>query len=49
VEFATIADANHLFIVGTGKPGPAEYTTAGHVEEGVIDRLVQFVQVSARR
>ncbi len=43
VELSTIAGANHLFIQGTGKPGPAEYRTPGHVDANVIARLVAFI------
>jgi uncharacterized protein len=42
VEFASIAGDNHLFIQGTGKPGPAEYATSGHVDAAVISRLARF-------
>ena len=34
---------NHLFIAGTGKPGPAEYETPGHVDAQVIDDVAAFV------
>lgn len=43
VQLATIPGANHLFIKGTGKPGPAEYQVAGHVDQTVIDKLALFV------
>jgi uncharacterized protein len=42
-ELVTIRGANHLFIRGTGTPGPAEYKVPGHVDEGVVARLVAFV------
>jgi dienelactone hydrolase len=44
VDFATIPGDNHLFISGSGKPGPAEYDTPGHVDERVIERIAAFVQ-----
>ena len=34
---------NHLFIAGTGRPGPAEYSVPGHVDPQVIDKLSAFV------
>lgn len=43
VELATIPGVNHLFIKGTGKPGPAEYQVPGHVDETVIAKLASFV------
>ena len=43
VDIATVASCNHLFIEGTGKPGPAEYETPGYVQEGVIVRLAKFL------
>ncbi len=43
VELATIPGANHLFVNGTGKPGPAEYATPGFVGERVIGKLVDFI------
>ncbi len=43
VEISTIPGNNHLFIQGTGKPGPAEYTVPGHVDPAVIERIVSFV------
>jgi dienelactone hydrolase len=35
---------NHLFIAGTGKPGPAEYNQPGHVVEAVIDAIAKFIE-----
>lgn len=43
IEIATIPGANHLFIAGTGKPGPREYETPGHVDGRVIDKLSAFL------
>lgn len=47
VEFALIPDANHLFIKGAGKPGPAEYNVAGHVDATVVERLVSFIAANS--
>jgi uncharacterized protein len=46
VEVATLPADNHLFVKGTGKPGPAEYETPGYVDEQVIVKLVSFVSGS---
>jgi dienelactone hydrolase len=43
VEIATLPKLNHLFIEGSGKPGPAEYEHAGHVDVTVIDKIATFV------
>ena len=43
VEVVTVPGSNHLFIKGTGKPGPAEYQVPGHVDETVIEKLTSFV------
>lgn len=43
VELMTVPGANHLFITGTGKPGPAEYEVPGHVDQGVIEKLSSFL------
>jgi hypothetical protein len=44
VELATFSGNNHLFIRGTGTPGPAEYKLPGHVDERVIDRVIGFIR-----
>ncbi len=44
IEFVTVPAANHLFIKGSGKPGPAEYSQPGHVEEMVLDKVSAFVK-----
>ena len=44
VEIATLSGDNHLFIRGTGAPGPAEYKLPGHVDDRVIDRVIAFVR-----
>ncbi len=38
-----IAGANHLFITGTGKPGPKEYEVPGHVASEVVNAIAAFV------
>jgi dienelactone hydrolase len=43
VEFVTTSGDNHLFIKGTGKPGPAEYEIPGHVDENVIEKVASFL------
>ena len=37
------AQANHLFIDGTGPPGPAEYNQPGHVDAQVIADIASWV------
>ena len=49
VELVTLPGANHLFIQGTGKPGPAEYDVPGHVDAAVIEKIDAFVSGSAPR
>jgi dienelactone hydrolase len=44
VQFATFSGLNHLFIRGTGPPGPAEYKLPGHVDERVLERVIAFVR-----
>jgi len=43
-ELATFSGNNHLFIRGTGMPGPAEYKLPGHVDDRVIDRVIAFIR-----
>src|SRR5271170_7661838 len=43
VRLDTLPTLNHLFIAGTGKPGPAEYATAGHVDVAVIGTIASFI------
>jgi pimeloyl-ACP methyl ester carboxylesterase len=43
IRFVALPGLNHLFISGTGKPGPSEYETPGHVDAGVIDALAAFI------
>ena len=43
VQVDTFPGLNHLFIAGAGKPGPAEYDDAGHVDVAVIATIASFV------
>jgi uncharacterized protein len=43
VQVKTFPSLNHLFIVGAGKPGPAEYETPGHVDGAVIGAIATFI------
>lgn len=43
VQFALHPALNHLMIAGEGPSGPAEYATAGRVDEAVIDDIATFV------
>jgi dienelactone hydrolase len=50
VQVKTFPTLNHLFIAGTGKPGPAEYETPGHVDGAVIGAIASFIaNASGRR
>ncbi len=42
-QLVEVPGANHLFVVGTGKPGPAEYDVAGHVAPSVLTAIEKFV------
>lgn len=44
VKVDTLDGLNHLFIAGTGKPGPAEYNTPGHVDVAVIGTIASFIE-----
>jgi uncharacterized protein len=46
VTFVEVPGANHLFITGTGKPGPAEYEVAGHVGADVVNTIATFVSAA---
>lgn len=46
VKVDTFPSLNHLFIAGTGKPGPAEYNTPGHVDAAVIGTIASFIDNS---
>jgi pimeloyl-ACP methyl ester carboxylesterase len=43
VKVETFPSLNHLFIAGTGKPGPAEYETPAHVDRAVIGTIASFI------
>jgi len=42
VRYLSLSGLNHLFIQGTGKPGPAEYDTPGHVDARVVEAVAAF-------
>ena len=44
VYVKTFPPLNHLFIAGTGKPNPQEYSVAGHVDQQVIDAMSAFIE-----
>jgi dienelactone hydrolase len=46
VEFVALPGLNHLFVLGSGKPGLAEYDTPGHVDARVIEKVASFVAPS---
>ncbi len=48
VKVETFPSLNHLFIVGTGRPGPAEYNTPGHVDGAVIGAIANFIEQGPR-
>ena len=48
VEFVALPGLNHLFILGSGKPGPAEYDVPGHVEPVVIEKIAAFTAPTPR-
>jgi len=43
VTIRSVPGANHLFIPGEGKPGPAEYFREGKVDQRVIEAIADFV------
>jgi len=43
VEIVLLPGDNHLFVHESGKPGPAEYDVASHVDGAVIDKLAAFL------
>jgi dienelactone hydrolase len=47
VKLVEVPGANHLFIAGTGKPGPAEYEVAGHVMPDVVAAVAAFVSAAS--
>lgn len=44
VHVDTFPALNHLFIAGTGKPNPQEYSVPGHVDQQVIDAMSAFIE-----
>jgi dienelactone hydrolase len=42
--FKIFPKLNHLFIAGAGKSTPQEYLVEGHVEEGVIDFIFNWIK-----
>ncbi|MGH7778873.1 MAG: alpha/beta hydrolase family protein [Candidatus Binataceae bacterium] len=42
-NFKEFPGLNHLFIAGTGKPGPADYQIRSHVDERVISAVANFI------
>ncbi len=45
----TYAPLNHLFVSGSGAPGPAEYETPGHVDAQVVDDIAAWIAAGAKR
>jgi dienelactone hydrolase len=43
VSFREFPSLNHLFIAGSGQPGPLEYANAGHVDEPVVMAVADFI------
>lgn len=46
-KIVSLPGLNHLFIEGSGKPGPGEYDTPGHVDARVIDALAAFATTAS--
>jgi hypothetical protein len=44
VEIATLPGDNHLFIRGSGPPGPLDYKVPSHVDDRAVARIVAFVR-----
>ena len=44
VFLKTYDSLNHLFIAGVGTPSNTEYLTEGHVEEQVIEDIIDFIK-----
>jgi uncharacterized protein len=43
VVFHSYATLNHLFVAGTGKSVPAEYSTPGHISEAVVRDIATWL------
>jgi dipeptidyl aminopeptidase/acylaminoacyl peptidase len=44
VRFISYPTLNHLFVPGTGKSTPAEYSAPGHVADVVINDIVAWIK-----
>ncbi len=44
VTFVTFPSLNHHMIPGDGQPNPTEYDIAGHVDGGVVNTIVEWVE-----
>jgi alpha-beta hydrolase superfamily lysophospholipase len=44
VELKSYADLNHLFVKGSGKSTPAEYSVRGNVSETVVDDIARWIE-----
>lgn len=47
--FKLYPDLNHLFMTGTGKATPTEYSRPGHVSADVVADIARFVQQKSER
>ena len=45
----TYASLNHLFVSGSGAPGPAEFETPGHVDPQVVDDIAAWIAAGSER
>ncbi len=43
-SFKIFPNLNHLFITGEGKSTPQEYTIEGHIDEDVINCIIQWIE-----
>ena len=49
VTFKSYPALNHLFIAGTGKSLPAEYSTPGHVAQEAVDDIGAWIKLVGSR
>ncbi len=49
VRIEEIPGANHLFLQGSGEPGPSEYFEPGHVDEVVAEKIAAFIEQAGSR
>ena len=42
-KFLFFPDLNHLFIYGSGTPGPEEYEEPGHFDREVLLNILQWI------